>query len=75
MGLIMVIVDFAGVFRLRSFDMISAESVDGLFCHTILWEISKQNLIFNCLRESAWAPVFAYKNARRLRIYEIIKNK
>ena len=26
---------FAGVLRLRSFDMISAESVDGLFCHTI----------------------------------------
>ena len=26
---------FTGVFRLRSFYMISAESVDGLFCHTI----------------------------------------
>jgi len=26
---------FAGVFRLRSYYMISAESVDGLFCATI----------------------------------------
>ena len=26
---------FAGVFRLQSFYMISAESVDGLFCVTI----------------------------------------
>ena len=43
----------AGVFRLRSFYMISAESVDGSFCVTIFQKKSKQNLILNCLQESA----------------------
>ena len=43
----------AGVFRLRSFYMISAESVDGSFCATIFQKKSKQNLILNCLQESA----------------------